>query len=176
MIHAFCIYVFDCSGHVVRDNSLVSRHYRVPPLVVCGFGEEHLTAVVGRVTLLGRSGRVGDVALRGVASLDFRELPAFELHGLERAQGGWLGVTNLATALQQRTLLTAAAASALAHRNYAERLPWCCEACWQRVTGMCATCRWIADAYLHTVQHVALGLSRMDLGQRVVSRSRAERL
>ena len=132
-----------------------STDYRVPTLVVCGFGEDHFPAVEGRVTLLGRSGRVGDVALRRVASLDFRELPAFELHGLERAQGGWLGVTNLATALQQRTLLTAAAASALAHRNYAERLPWCCEACWQRVTGMCATCRWIADAYLHTVQHVA---------------------
>ena len=128
----------------------------VPPLVVCGFGEDHLTAVVGRVTLLGRSGRVGDVALRRVASLDFRELPAFELHGLERAQGGWLGVTNLATgALQHCTVVSAAGAAALAHRNYAERLPWCCDACCERVTGMRATFRWIADAHLHTVQHVA---------------------
>ena len=60
-----------------------------------------------------RAQRLADVfglaVLRVTVSLDFRESSPFALHVLKRAQHGWQGVTNSATALQQRTVLSAAA-------------------------------------------------------------------
>merc|ERR1711998_738032 len=102
--------------------------------------------------------------------LDSRDSSPCASYDLKRAQAGWPGVTNSAQALQQCTVVSAAVHAALAHRDHAERLQWCRGACRECVAAHTRR----ADASLMltaTRCSTSLGLSQMDLGQRVVSRS-----
>ena len=149
--------------------------YRVRPLVAKRFGREHFLAARGLAATRRRHGRRAGATARVTIPLDSRDSSPFALGDLKRAQAGWPGVTNSAQALQQCTVVSAAVHAALAHRDHAERLQWCRGACRECVAAHTRR----ADASLMltaTRCSTSLGLSRMDLGQRVVSRSRAERL
>ena len=103
--------------------------YRVPPLAAKRFSRDHFLAARGLAATRRRHDRGAGATVRATYCLFSRDSSPFALGDLKRAQAGWPGVTNSAQALQQCTVVSAAVHAALAHRDHAERLQWCRDAC-----------------------------------------------